>query len=129
MVDVSTAYLLQNALHAACQVLASPGCRQGLLQCSHGGPVKDAALVDCPLPLVGDEPSEQFGVDRLAVRGQARDLSFVLLRLESAHVRDISVVIADRIEAAYVVQASKATVLDMVDVRGGIVPGAVYRDH
>src|SRR5439155_9329310 len=81
------------------------------------------------LPLVGDEPSEQFGVDRLAVRGQARDLSFVLLRLESADVRDISVVIADRIEAAYVVQASKATVLDMVDVRGGIVPGAVHRDH
>ena len=48
--------------------------------------------------------AEQIDVRRLAVRGQTRDLAFVLVRLEPTQVRHIRVVVADRIVAVEAVE-------------------------
>ena len=116
MLEVVAANILQYVLGARGQVLSAERVRQGLLQGFHGRPVEHLPFVDGTAVSIADEPSKDVGIGRLTVPGQTRDLSLMLLRLETTNVCHIRVVITDRIKAINAPQSFKVALPHGVDV-------------
>ena len=79
-------------------------------------------------PVEGNEALEDLQILGLTERGESGDLALVLVRLEAAQVRDVGVVVADRIVAVERRQRLEPAVADRIYARAFPVAGSVMRD-
>ena len=126
--NVSGGHILQNTLDSCCEIFHLEIVAKILLQLFYSRPVESTTNIPNLSGLILNILSQKVYIVCLSIARQTSDFSFMFMRVKSAKVGHIGIIIPYGIIAVDFVEQTKLPVPHMVDMAGATIPSAIEAD-